>query len=153
MENSSLWKYQEYCKPKESRHDIFKIQHLEDEILEDYLERFIYTLHKSKYSDLQEDAVRTLFLKGIFEDLLESLNLMAAGDISIRPLHRSVRCVKIILGVVGKLRKMFESLLVESVPSSGGVTRIELGNLLENFKTDILGEMGSQLDALQAKKR
>ena len=30
---------------------------------------------------------------------------------------------------------------------------MELGNLLENFKTDILGAMGSQLDALQAKKR
>ena len=27
------------------------------------------------------------------------------------------------------------------------------GNLLENFKTNILGAMGSQLDALQAKKR
>ena len=30
---------------------------------------------------------------------------------------------------------------------------MELGNLLENFKTDLLGAMGSQLDALQAKKR
>ena len=30
---------------------------------------------------------------------------------------------------------------------------MELGNLLENFKTDILGAMGSQLDVLQAKKR
>ena len=40
-----------------------------------------------------------------------------------------------------------------NIPSSGGVTRVESGNLLENFKTDILGAMGSQLDALQAKKR
>ena len=30
---------------------------------------------------------------------------------------------------------------------------MELGNLLVNFKTYILGAMGSQLDALQAKKR
>ena len=30
---------------------------------------------------------------------------------------------------------------------------MELVKLLENFKTDILGAMGSQLDALQAKKR
>ena len=30
---------------------------------------------------------------------------------------------------------------------------MELGNLLENFKTNILGAMGSQLYALQAKKR
>ena len=53
MKASFLKKYQEYCKPKESRHDIFKIQQVEDESLEDYLKRFVYTLHKSKYSDLR----------------------------------------------------------------------------------------------------
>ena len=37
--------------------------------------------------------------------------------------------------------------------SSRGVRRIELGNLLENFKTNILGVVGSSLDALQSKKR
>ena len=52
MKTSFLRKYQEYCKPKDSQHDIFKIQQLEDEILEDYFERFTYTLHKSKYNDL-----------------------------------------------------------------------------------------------------
>ena len=30
---------------------------------------------------------------------------------------------------------------------------MELDNLLENFKTDILGATSSRLDALQAKKR
>ena len=52
MRTSFLRKYQEHCKPKESQHDIFKIQQIEDEILKDYLERFIYTLHKSKYNVL-----------------------------------------------------------------------------------------------------
>ena len=82
MKTSFLRKYQEYYKPKDSRHDIFKIQQLEDESLEYYLERFVYALHKSKYNDLQEDAKRTLFIEGISEDLLESLNLMEAGDVS-----------------------------------------------------------------------
>ena len=113
MKNSFLRKYQEYCKPKDSRHDILKIQQLEDESLQDYLKRFIYTLYKSKYNDLREDAVHTLFLKGIFEDLLESINLMAASDISHKSLHKSVRCVKIILEVGGKLGKTFESLIIE----------------------------------------
>ena len=81
MRTSFLRKYQEYCKSKDSRHDIFKIQQLEDKILEDYLKRFVYTLHKSKYHDLREDAIRTLFLKGISEDLLENLNLMETRDI------------------------------------------------------------------------
>ena len=82
MKTSFLWKYQEYCKPKNSRYDTFKIHQLEDESLEYYLKRLIYTLHNFKYNELREDAVRTIFLKGISEDLLESLNLMVAGDIS-----------------------------------------------------------------------
>ena len=82
MKTSFLQKYQEYCKPKDSQHDIFKIQQLEDDILEYYLKRFIYTLHKSKYNDLQEDVIRTLFLKGISKDILESLNLIATSNIS-----------------------------------------------------------------------
>ena len=57
MKTTFLQKYQEYCKPRDSRNDIFKIQQLEDESLEYYLERFIYTLHKSKHNDLREDAV------------------------------------------------------------------------------------------------
>ena len=82
MKTTFLRKYQEYCKPRESQNDIFKIQQLEDKILEDYIERFIYILHKSKHNDLREDAVRTLFLKGISEDLVEKLNLMESSDIS-----------------------------------------------------------------------
>ena len=34
-----------------------------------------------------------------------------------------------------------------------GVTRMELGKLLENFKTDIMGTLTSQFDALETKKR
>ena len=52
-----LQKYQEYCKPRNSRNNIFKMQQLKDEILEYYIERFIYILHKSKYNELQEDAI------------------------------------------------------------------------------------------------
>ena len=85
MKTTFLQKYQEYFKPRDSRNDIFKIQQLEDESLEDYLERFIYTLHKYKHNGLREDAVQTLFLKWILEDLVENLNLMASGDISHKP--------------------------------------------------------------------
>ena len=113
FETSFLWKYQEYYKPKDSRHDIFKIQQLEDEILEDYLERFIYTLHKSKYNDLWEDAVGTIFLKGISKDLLESLNLMAAGNISHKTFAQISEMCKTYSRSRGEVAKKIEILLVE----------------------------------------
>ena len=37
--------------------------------------------------------------------------------------------------------------------SSGGVTRMEIGNMLENFKIDILSKIGSQLDTLNINKK
>jgi hypothetical protein len=37
--------------------------------------------------------------------------------------------------------------------SSGGIMREEIGNLLENFKMDILRTIGSQLDTLKIKKK
>ena len=108
-------------------------------------------------NDLREDAVRTLFLKGIFKDLLKSLNFMAAGDISHKKFAQIGEMCKNYSRSRGKVGKNFQELYSRNIRgntlSSGGVARVDLGNLLDNFKTSILGAMGSQLDALQAKKR
>ena len=57
-------------------------------------------------------------------------------------------------GKVGKkFREPYSRNIRGNIPISGGVTRVELGNLLDNFKTNIFGKMGSQLDALKDKKR
>ncbi len=57
MKASFLKRYQDYCRPRDSRNDIFKIQQHEDESLEDYLERFVYLLHKSKYKEIKGEAL------------------------------------------------------------------------------------------------
>ena len=101
--------------------------------------------------------MHTLFLKGISEDLIESLNLTEAGDISHKNFAQiSEMCKKYSRsrGEVGKnFQEPYSRNVRGNIPSSGGVTRVELGNLLDNFKTDILVAMGSQLDSLQDKKR
>jgi hypothetical protein len=38
-------------------------------------------------------------------------------------------------------------------PTPGGVTKIKLGNLLENFKTNILNTIISQLDTIKIKRK
>ena len=82
MKTTFLRKYQEYCRSKDSRNDIFKMQQQEEETLEDYVERFVYNLQKSRQNALNPNAIRTVFLKGILEDYIDMLNLMAAGDVS-----------------------------------------------------------------------
>ncbi len=61
MKAAFLKKYQDYSRPKDSLNDIFKIQQYEDESLEDYLEIFVYLLHKSKYKEIKGEALKTLF--------------------------------------------------------------------------------------------
>jgi hypothetical protein len=54
------------------------MQQQEDENLEDYVERFVYDLQKSRQNALNSVSIRIVFLKGVLEDYIDVLNLMAA---------------------------------------------------------------------------
>ena len=81
---------------------------------------------------------------------------MAFGDISHKTFAQIYEiCINYSKsrGKVGiNIREPYNRKPKRNTSSSGGVTTIELGNLLEKFKTDRLGAMGSQLDALQGNK-
>lgn len=62
MKNVLLKRYEDYCKASE---DIFNMIQGEDEILEDYVERFQYNLQKSKHEHLAKEILKTLLFKGI----------------------------------------------------------------------------------------
>ena len=150
MKASFMKKYQDYCRPRDSRNDIFKIQQHEDESLEDYLERFVYLLHKSKYKEIKGEALKTLFLKGVLEEYIDVLNLMLSGDIYQKSFEQISDLCRTYSRNRGKMTRSVrdpigrDSIGRNTKPStSGGVTRIELGNLLEDFKTDLLGTIGS----------
>ena len=74
-------KYQDYCRSKDSKNDIFNMQQQDDESLEEYLERFLYNYQKYKQI-LNDNIVRTIFLKGIQDEYIDVLNLMGTGDVS-----------------------------------------------------------------------
>ena len=108
------------------------------------MERFSYISQKSKYHDLPNDAVRDIFLKVISEEYLEILNLMASGDISHKPFVEIYEMCKNYSRSKAKTRKnVWDPYNRNLKPvSSGGITRVDIGNLLENFKTDILSTIG-----------
>ena len=62
------------------------MQQMEEEALEDYLERFIYNYQKSK-QNLNDNTMKTIFLKGIKDEYIDILNLMGSGDISLLPFN------------------------------------------------------------------
>jgi hypothetical protein len=109
------------------------------------MEQFDYISQKSKYHDLPDDVIKDIFLKGISEEYLEILNLMASSDISHKPFAEICELCKNYSRIRTKTRKNVRypySTNLKPV-SSGGITRVEIGNLLENFKMDILSTIGS----------
>ena len=119
------------------------------------MEQFSYTSQKLKYHDLPYYAIEILFLKGILEEYIDTLNMMELGDISHKPFTKiceMCRNYSRSRAKTGKSDLDPYSRNLKAV-SSGGITRVEIGNLLENFKTDILSTIGSQLDMLKIKKK
>ena len=81
MKRIFLSKFQEYCKTRDMQDEIFTIIQDDDEMLEDYLERFLYILQRSKLR-LDPNTIRTLFLRGLTDNARNNLNLLGQGDIS-----------------------------------------------------------------------
>ena len=84
-ENISTWvqmrqiflnKYQDYCRTRERREELFKMSQKEDETLEDFVERLRYNLQRSGHLDVNKDILKTSLLKGVREDCLYMLNML-----------------------------------------------------------------------------
>ena len=124
----------------------------EDESLEEYLERFMYNLQKSKYNSLTSDIIRTIFLKGIQDEYLDVLNPMGKGDVSYLPFDQITElCQKYSQGRARKGKMDTTSKITKS--TIGSISRAKFGILLDDFKDDILSTLGTQVEALKTKKR
>ena len=108
------------------------MQQMEDETLEDYLERFLYNYQKSKQR-LNDNTMKTIFLKVIEDEYIDTLNLMGSWDISILPFDDiEILCRKYSRSKAKDGKSVRDTRVNKS--ASGGVTRVEIGNLLENLK-------------------
>ena len=86
------------------------------------------------------------------DEYIDTLNLMGVGYISHLDFEEiSKLCRKYSHSIARYGRGIRDTRVNKS--TSGGVTRVEMGNLLENFKTDILGTLSSRLDNIKVKKK
>jgi hypothetical protein len=126
----------------------------EEETLEDYIERFQYNLQRTKKNTFDPETLRIIFLRGIKDDCMDALNLMGAGDISQMTSNDICElCKRYSRGITKSGKNPRDLVSRITNPSGGGVTRTEIGNMLDNFKTNILSSFSSQLDTFQAKKK
>ena len=90
MKTTFLDKYQYYCKSRDVKEEIFKIMHKENENMEDFLERFNYSLQRSGHNDIDKDILKIIFLRSLREDSLELLNMVGKGTYQSQTLTQSV---------------------------------------------------------------
>jgi hypothetical protein len=154
MKKTFLQKYQYYYRPRDARNDIFKMQQSKEESLEDYLERFLHKHQNTKQFSLDTTTVRTIFLKGIRDDCIEVLNLMSSGYVYQNLFPDIAKYRKRYSRSQDKTRKSVRDLINRiTKPTPVGVTRIELGNLIENLKTYILNTINTQHDTIKMKRK
>ena len=156
MKESFLKKYQDYCRSRELKDEIFQMTARPNETLEEYVERFQYNLQRSPYASLPlpDNVLKTALIRGMKEPWIETLNIMGKGDIYQENFADIIKlCIRSSRGSTRVKPTEYDRFIRDDKIPTDGVTRVELGNLLENFKTDILGTLTTQLDIVQAKQK
>jgi len=156
MKESFLKKYQDYCRSRELKDEIFQMVARPNETLEEYVERFQYNLQRSHYASLPlpDNVLKTTLVRRMKDQWIETLNIMGKGDIYQENFVDIIDlCIKSSRDNTRLKPAKHDRLARDNKTSAEGVTRVEIGNLLENFKTDILGMLKTQLAIMHAQQK
>ena len=142
MKNIFLNKYQDYCRTRDLKDEIFNMSARDNETLEEYVEIFQYNLQRSPYTMLSKDVLKAIMLKGMKEEWVEMLNIIGKGDSYQEEYDEIISlCIRCSQGTTCNRPVGHDSMKKYLKQTNGNVTREEFGNLLENFKTNILGTL------------
>ena len=132
----------------------------EDESLEDFVERLLYNVQRVGQTNMALDVIKIILLRGIRNDCLDMLNLLGKGDISKESFEKIVElCKRYSRGSSRNNRRDKRDKLECDVfdrtqnYSNGGATHAEIGNLLENFKIEMMSSISLEIDILREKQK
>ena len=94
-------------------------------------------------NNLYEETLKSLLLKVIRDEWIDILNMMGKGDISQIPWNDIAElCVHLSRGKSKTGKGLRDPSLVRANKSAtGSVSRTKIGNMFDEFKTDILGSL------------
>jgi hypothetical protein len=81
IKQTFLTKYQDYCRTRDLKYEIFQMTTKENETLEEYVEQFQCNLQRSPYDTLPGEVLKATLIKVMKDEWVETLNLMGKGDI------------------------------------------------------------------------
>ena len=107
-------------------------------------------MQRSDHPSVSKYILKTILLKGVRDDFLDMLNMLGKGDISKESYDEIVDLCKRCSRGAARNRSNSRDATYSRVQksSNGGETRAEIGNLLEEFKTEMLSSFASQIDTL-----
>lgn len=147
MKQTFFTKYRDYYQSLDLKEEIFKMKFKENETLEEYIDRFQYNLQISPYTTLPKEVLKIALIIGMKNEWIEIFNLMGKGDISKEEYNDILKlCIRCSHGSTRNKLGIHDSLSRTNRTTSGGVRRLEIGNLLENFRIDILSTLTTQFD-------
>lgn len=150
-----LDRYLDYCMPTNQKDEVFKMMQREDENLEDLIERFNYNLKREMMENLDEVTLKSLLLKAIRDEWMDILNMTTKRDISQLPLNDIGKlCIHLLRGKskTGKGPRD-PSLVRVNKFTTGSMSRAEIGNMLDEFKINILGSLSDKIDTLKLQNK
>ena len=105
--------------------------------------------------NLDQDTLKALLLKSIRDEWIDILNMMGKGDISLLSLPEiSKLCIHLSRGKSRSGKSSRDPFLSRINKSAAGtVSRAEIGNFLDEFKTHILGNPSEQIDTLKLQNK
>ena len=96
------------------------------------------------------DVLKIILLRGIRDDCLDMLNLLGKGDISKESFENIIElCKRYSRGSSRNNKRDKQDKLecdvfdITQNSSNGGATQAEIGNILENFKTEMMSSISS----------
>ena len=106
-------------------------------------------------NNVDEETLKALLLKSIRDEWIDILNMTGKGDISQLPLSDIAElCVHLSRGKSKIGKGLREPSLVRANKSANRyVSRAEIGNMLDDFKTNILGRISEKLDTLKIQNK
>jgi hypothetical protein len=81
MKNTFSERYIHYYRERDRRDDIFRMTQGHDESLEEFEEIFQLRYKRAQNCTMDEDSLKIVLLRGLREDLMETLNILFNGDI------------------------------------------------------------------------
>lgn len=146
MKRLFLSKYKEYFKTRDIQDDIFTIVQNYDETLEDYVERFLHILQRSKHKfDLS--TIRTLFLRGLTDNARNNLNLLGQGDIAHKYFDQICDFCRKFLRNQYRSGKGIRNRNKKTESTNAMIIGLE--NKMENMKIEIMNTINKQIDSLK----